>query len=85
MINRKIALNNKDDLIELDINNDHDLDLEDINPDVLITTESGSVLSDGSTINLNADTNSYNLELVETFNPGPPPEGRDYESLRNKP
>lgn len=47
--------------------------------------EHGVVLDDGSTIELNVDTNNYDLDFVESINPGPPSKGQDYNNLRNKP
>lgn len=47
--------------------------------------EHGVVLDDGGTIELNVDTNNYNLDFVESINPGPSPKGQDYNNLRNKP
>lgn len=47
--------------------------------------EHGVILDDGSTIELNVDTNNYNLDFAESINPGPPSAGQDYNKLRNKP
>lgn len=47
--------------------------------------EHGVVLDDGSTIELNVDSNNYNLDFAESINPGPPSKGQDYDNLRNKP
>ena len=48
-------------------------------------TEYGIVLDDGSEIELNLDSNSYDLDLIESINIGEPSEGQNYNSLRNKP
>ena len=47
--------------------------------------EHGVILDDGSTIELQVDTNNYNLDFTETINPGPPSKAQDYNNLRNKP
>ena len=47
--------------------------------------EHGIILDDGSTIELSVGNNNYNLDFSETINPGPPSQGQDYNSLRNKP
>lgn len=47
--------------------------------------EHNAILDDGSVINLNLDTNSYNLDFTESINPGPPSKGQNYDFLRNKP
>lgn len=48
-------------------------------------TEYGMVLDDGSTIELNLENNSYDLDLSESINPGESSDGQNYENLRNKP
>ena len=47
--------------------------------------EHSVILDDGSTIELNVDTNNYNLDFIESINPGPPSQGQDYNNLKNKP
>lgn len=75
-----------DDSFELNTNNNYNLNLnENTSSNFIITTGSNNVLNNGSTVELNTDTNIYGLELIESFSPGPPPEGPDYESLKNKP
>jgi len=48
-------------------------------------TEYGIVLDDSSEIELDLDSNSYDLDLIESINTGEPSEGQNYNSLRNKP
>lgn len=48
-------------------------------------TEYGIILDDGSEINLDLDSNLYDLDIDESINPGEPSEGQNYNSLRNKP
>ena len=48
-------------------------------------TEYGMVLDDGSEIELDLDSNLYDLDIGESINPGEPSEGQNYNNLRNKP
>lgn len=47
--------------------------------------EYGIVLEENKPIDLEIDSNLFDLDFGESINPGPPSEGQNYNSLRNKP
>ena len=47
--------------------------------------EHSVILDDKSTIELNIDSNIYDLDFIESITPGPPSSNKDYNTLINKP
>jgi len=45
----------------------------------------GIILENNGIIDLELDTNGYDLDISQSINPGKPSGGQDYNNLKNKP